>query len=69
MWVRLGPYFQSCLLALTAGHMFNTTVILYQQELVGSAQLSGLGFGLAFGSAIVFGRVPVCCVTAFPRSG
>jgi hypothetical protein len=55
IWVRLGPYFLSCLLALTAGHMFNYTVILYLQEVVGSALLSGLGFGLAFGSAIVFG--------------
>jgi MFS family permease len=55
MLVRLGPYFLSCLLALTAGHMFNYTVILYLQEAVGSALLSGLGFGLAFGSSIVFG--------------
>ena len=52
---RLGAYFLSCLLALTAGHMFNYTVILYLQEAVGSDLLSGLGFGLAFGSSIVFG--------------
>lgn len=45
----------SCLLAFTAGHMFNYTVILYLQEVVGSDLLSGLGFGLAFGSSIVFG--------------
>ncbi|MFO1263177.1 MAG: MFS transporter [Rhodoferax sp.] len=45
----------SCLLAFTAGHMFNYTVILYLQEAVGSDLLSGLGFGLAFGSSIVFG--------------
>ena len=55
MFVRLGPFLLSCLLALTAGHMFNYTVILYLQEAVGSDLLSGLGFGLAFGSAIVFG--------------
>ena len=35
--------------------MFNYTVILYLQEVVGSDLLSGLGFGLAFGSSIVFG--------------
>ena len=52
---RLGVYFVSCLLAFTAGHMFNFTVILYLQEAVGSDLLSGIGFGLAFGSSIVFG--------------
>jgi len=55
MFKRLGAYFLSCLLALTAGHMFNYTVILYLQETVGSDLLSGIGFGLAFGSSIVFG--------------
>jgi MFS family permease len=49
------PFLLSCLLAFTAGHMFNYTVILYLQEVVGSDLLSGLGFGLAFGSSIVFG--------------
>ncbi len=49
------PFLLSCLLAFTAGHMFNYTVILYLQEAVGSDLLSGLGFGLAFGSSIVFG--------------
>jgi MFS family permease len=52
---RHGLFFLSCLLAFTAGHMFNYTVILYLQEVVGSDLLSGLGFGLAFGSSIVFG--------------
>ncbi len=55
MFKRLGAYFLSCLFALTAGHMFNYTVILYLQEAVGSDLLSGIGFGLAFGSSIVFG--------------
>ena len=55
MLARLGPFLLSCLLAFTAGHMFNYTVILYLQEAVGSDLLSGLGFGLAFGSSIVFG--------------
>ncbi|MBK6594954.1 MAG: MFS transporter [Burkholderiales bacterium] len=55
MMGRLGPFFVSCLLAFTAGHMFNYTVILYLQEAVGSDLLSGIGFGLAFGSSIVFG--------------
>lgn len=49
------PFLLSCLLAFTAGHMFNYTVILYLQEVVGADLLSGLGFGLAFGSSIVFG--------------
>lgn len=52
---RHGLFLLSCLLAFTAGHMFNYTVILYLQEAVGSDLLSGLGFGLAFGSSIVFG--------------
>ena len=55
MMRRLGAYFASCLLALTAGHMFNYSVILYLQETVGSALLSGIGFGLAFGSSLLFG--------------
>lgn len=55
MMARLGLFYVSCLLAFTAGHLFNYTVILYLQEAVGSDLLSGLGFGLAFGSSIVFG--------------
>jgi len=55
MMRRLGAFFLSCLLAFTAGHMFNYTVILYLQEAVGSDLLSGIGFGLAFGSSLVFG--------------
>ena len=55
MMRRHGLFFLSCLLGFTAGHMFNYTVILYLQEAVGSDLLSGLGFGLAFGSSIVFG--------------
>jgi MFS family permease len=35
--------------------MFNYTVILYLQDEVGSDLLSGIGFGLAFGSSAVFG--------------
>jgi MFS family permease len=48
-------YFASCLLAFTCGHMFNYTVILYLQEAAHSDLLSGIGFGLAFGSSLVFG--------------
>src|SRR3990167_3867370 len=55
MMRRHGAFFLSCLLAFTAGHMFNYTVILYLQEAVGSDWLSGVGFGLAFGSSLVFG--------------
>ena len=50
MMRRHAAFFLSCLLAFTAGHMFNYTVILYLQEAVGSDWLSGVGFGLAFGS-------------------
>lgn len=52
---RHAAFFLSCLLAFTAGHMFNYTVIMYLQEAVGSDLLSGVGFGLAFGSSLVFG--------------
>jgi MFS family permease len=52
---RHGLFLLSCLLAFTAGHMFNYTVILYLQEALGSDLLAGLGFALAFGSSLVFG--------------
>ena len=52
---HLGSFLLSCLLAFTAGHMFNYTIILYLQEVVHSDLLSGIGFGLAFGSSIIFG--------------
>lgn len=48
-------FYLSCLLAFTAGHLVNYTVILYLQEAVGSDLLSGIGFGLSFGSSLVFG--------------
>ncbi len=48
-------FYLSCLLAFTGGHMVNYTVILYLQEKIGSDWLSGVGFGLSFGSSIVFG--------------
>ena len=48
-------FYLSSLLAFTGGHMINYTVILYLQEKVGSDLLSGIGFGLSFGSSIVFG--------------
>ena len=48
-------FYLSCLLAFTAGHMVNYTVILYLQEKVGSDLLSGIGFGLSFGTSILFG--------------
>jgi MFS family permease len=52
---RLPVFYLSCLLAFTGGHMVNYTVILYVQEKVGSDLLSGIGFGLSFGTSIVFG--------------
>lgn len=48
-------FYASCLLAFTAGHLVNYTVILYLQETVGSDLLSGIGFGLSFGSSLLFG--------------
>ena len=48
-------YYLSSLLAFTGGHMINYTVILYLQEKLGSDLLSGIGFGLSFGSSLVFG--------------
>jgi MFS family permease len=48
-------FYLSSLLAFTGGHMVNYTVILYLQEKVGSDLLSGIGFGLSFGTSIVFG--------------
>ena len=70
MMGRLGLFFASCLLAFTAGHMFNYTVILYLQEAVGSDWLSGIGFGLAFGSSLVFGWFAgVVCDRVPPHRG
>ncbi len=48
-------FYLSSLLAFTGGHMVNYAVILYLQEKVGSDLLSGIGFGLSFGTAILFG--------------
>lgn len=48
-------FYASCLLAFTAGHLVNYTVILYLQEAVGSDLLSGIGFGLSFGASLLFG--------------
>lgn len=45
----------SSLFAFVGGHMVNYTVILYLQERIGSDLLAGVGFGLSFGSSIVFG--------------
>jgi MFS family permease len=48
-------FYLSCLLAFTGGHMVNYSVIIYLQESIGSDLLSGIGFGLSFGTSIVFG--------------
>jgi len=55
MQISMPRFYLSCLLTFTGGHMVNYTVILYLQEKVGSDLLSGMGFGLSFGSSIVFG--------------
>lgn len=48
-------FYLSCLLAFIGGHLVNYSVILYLQEKIGSDVLSGIGFGLSFGSSIIFG--------------
>lgn len=48
-------FYLASLLALTGGHLVNYIVILYLQEKVGSELLSGIGYGLSFGSSVVFG--------------
>lgn len=55
MQISMPRFYLSCLLAFTGGHMVNYTVILYLQEKLGSDLLSGIGFGLSFGSSIIFG--------------
>ncbi len=45
----------SSLFAFVGGHMVNYTIILYLQERIGSDVLAGVGFGLSFGSSIIFG--------------
>ncbi|NJD31155.1 MAG: MFS transporter [Gammaproteobacteria bacterium] len=52
---RYPAFYLSCLLAFTAGHMINYSVIMYAQEVLGSDLLSGVGFGLCFGPPIVLG--------------
>jgi MFS family permease len=48
-------FYLSCLLAFTAGHMVNYSVIIYAQEAIRSDLLSGIGFGLCFGPPLVLG--------------
>jgi MFS family permease len=52
---RYPAFYLSCLLAFTAGHMINYSVIMYAQEVLDSDLLSGVGFGLCFGPPIVLG--------------
>ena len=52
---RYPGFYLSCLLAFTAGHMVNYSVIMYAQEVLGSDLLSGVAFGLCFGPPIVLG--------------
>jgi MFS family permease len=51
----LRAFYLSCLLAFTAGHMVNYSVVIYAQEAIGSDWLSGLGFGLCFGPPLLLG--------------
>lgn len=48
-------FYLSCLLAFSAGHMFNYSVIVYLQEEIGAPALAGLGFALCFGPPLAFG--------------
>ena len=50
-------FFISCLLAFTAGHMVNYSVIIYSQEVLKSNLLAGIGFGLCFGPPLFFGWI------------
>lgn len=52
---RQACFLASCLCAFTAGHMINYSVILFAQDMLGSAWLSGLGLGLCFGPPLVLG--------------
>ena len=52
---RHWPFFLSCLLAFTGGHMVNYSVIMYAQEALQSDLLSGIGFGLCFGPPLLLG--------------
>ncbi len=55
--MKIGAFFLSCLLAFTAGHITNYSVIIYCQEVLKSNLLSGLGFGLCFGPPLIFGWI------------
>lgn len=57
MIFHYGKFFLSCLLAFTAGHITNYSVIMYCQDVLQSNLLSGLGFGLCFGPPIIFGWI------------
>ncbi|WP_136420363.1 MFS transporter [Herbaspirillum sp. ST 5-3] len=48
-------FFLSCLLAFTAGHIINYSVIIYSQEVLRSDLLAGVGFGLCFGPPLLLG--------------
>jgi MFS family permease len=52
---RHWKFFASCLLAFTAGHIVNYSVIIYAQDVLRSDLLSGVGFGLCFGPPLLLG--------------
>lgn len=53
--IRHWDFFLSCLLAFTAGHIVNYSVIIYAQDVLHSDLLSGIGFGLCFGPPLLLG--------------
>jgi MFS family permease len=55
MMRRHWPFFLSCLLAFTGGHVVNYSVIIYAQDVLRSDLLSGIGFGLCFGPPLLLG--------------
>lgn len=55
MMRRHWPFFLSCLLAFTGGHIVNYSVIIYAQEVLRSDLLAGIGFGLCFGPPLLLG--------------
>ncbi|MBL7715535.1 MAG: MFS transporter [Bdellovibrionales bacterium] len=55
--IKNGKFYLSCLLAFTAGHVTNYSVILFSQDFLKSDFLSGVGFGLCFGPPLILGWV------------
>jgi len=53
--MRLAAFLLSCLLAFTAGHIINYSIIFLSLEWFNSHALAGIGYGLCFGPPIILG--------------